>query len=419
MPRGKHKVLVIDEWVPFPLNIGKKIRTFNLLKNLAKKYSIDIICFADLSKETESITYLNSLGITVIPIEDKRIRHGSLRFFLDLFLNHFSNLPFSVAYHYRRPFFSRMIRELNRTNYDLIHFEWTQMSKYLCNFNSNIPVVISAHNVEAMLLYSLYRSAPSILRKFVNYLQMKKMTRFEKWAYNKADYVTAVSEKDAAIISDDYGQKNVVVISNGVDLDYFRNKNPETQNNTLLFFGAMDYYPNIQAVCYFVEEIAPILIRKLPNFNFSVVGRNPDKKLFDLAQKLHYFSITGTVEDIRPYYKKAAIFVVPLKAGGGTRLKIIEAMAMEMPVISTTIGAESLQYEDGVNIIIANTPKQFSDEIIRLTKNPQLRMKMGKVARRLVEKYYGWEQITAVQDQLWNQLINHEKNRKANGIDYY
>lgn len=405
------RVLVIDEWLPLPLNIGKKIRTMNLLKQLAKRYSIDIICFADNQKEKDYIYELKKLGINVIPIQDKRPKRNSLMFFLSLFFNQFSSFPFSVSYNYDQDFQCKLAEIIKKYRYDLLHFEWTQVASYLRKLQTNLPVVISAHNIESMIWERYSRNARNIVAKLFYFLQMKKMYKFEKWAYNKADFVTAVSEADAKIIKEEYGQKKVLLVSNGVDIHYFKNNNSNIRNNEILFFGAMDYKPNIDAVIFFLENVMPLLVNKLTNVRFLVVGRNPAKRLKNIEKNHSYVEVVGTVDDMRPFYKKDSIFVVPLKSGGGTRLKILEAMAMEMPIVSTRIGAESLHYENGVNIMIADTPEQFCNKIYELYEKPQLKEKLGRAARDLVENQYCWEKIAIIQNNLWRTMI---KNNKAN-----
>lgn len=408
MLNKKHRVLIIDEWIPLPANIGKKIRTINLLKRLSEKYTIDLICFADAIKEKDFINEMFELGINIIPVQVKRPKRGSFRFFFDIFLNQFSPLPFSVAYHYRKPFLLKLKEIVEDGNYKLLHFEWTQMAVYLKRLKVVQPIVVSAHNIEATLWRRYVENHKSILKKLFYYLQMKKTQWFEKWAYNRADCVTAVSENDAQTIKEIYGQNHVLVVSNGVDIDYFRSRNFESGDNNLIFVGAMDYWANIDAIDFFIKDVIPILINKLPNLRLTVVGRTPKKRLLDLAKTVNYLEVTGCVEDVRQYYKKGFIFVVPLRCGAGTRLKILEAMAMEMPIVSTRIGAESLKCEDGVNIMIADTPEQFCEKIEELCKNPELKMQLGEAGRIIVEKYYGWKQIAKKQDELWSSLITNQ-----------
>lgn len=409
MLNKKHKILVIDEWIPLPANIGKKIRTINLLKELSKEYTIDLICFADAIREKDFIKEMSGFGINVIPVKIKRSKRGSLGYFFDLFLNQFSFLPFSVAYHYKKPFLLKLNEVIGNGNYKLLHFEWTQMSIYLKRLKIIQPIVVSAHNIEATLWLRYVKNHRNILKKLFYYLQMKKTQRFEKWAYNRVNCVTAVSENDAQAIREIYGQKNVIVVSNGVDLDNFKNSNTEIADNSLIYAGAMDYWANIDAVDFFIKDVIPILINKLPSLRFVVVGRNPKQRLLDLQRSLKYLEVTGTVEDVRPYYKKSSIFVVPLRCGAGTRLKILEAMAMEMPVVSTRIGAESLHYENEVNIMIADTPEQFCNKIVELSKSLHLKELLGIEGRKLVEKYYDWKQIAAKQGDLWYSLITIKK----------
>lgn len=403
--KRKYRVLVIDEWIPFPANIGKKIRTYNLLKLLSKTYSIDFLCFADFEKENKYICNLKNIDINVISVKDQRTRRSSVKYYFDILINLISCLPFSVSYNYRNDFLQIFKEVIKKTNYDLIHFEWTQMAIYLKHVKISQPVVISAHNVEAMIWNRYSANSKNIIEKVFYYLQMKKMSRYEIWAYNSAKYITSVSESDSDIIKKNYGQKNIVVVPNGVDTDYYKNTNLQSFTNRILFFGAMDYKANIDAVNFFLYDVIPLLLDKMPDLEFYIVGRNPPNKLVDLAKTLSYLKVIGTVEDMRPYYYKNSIFVVPLRLGAGTRLKILEAMAMEVAVVSTTIGAESLKCEDGINILIADTPENIRDKIIELRNNPQFQTDIEQAGRKLVEKHYAWKQIAEIQNDLWHSLI--------------
>ena len=233
------------------------------------------------------------------------------------------------------------------------------------------------------------------------------MSRAERLYAQRADHVLTVSESDRDFFSRLVDPKKVSVVPTGVDVDYFRPSTGEEQGG-LVFTGAMDWMPNEDGVFYFVREILPNIRRDVPEVTLSVVGREPSARLKALAEGECGVRVTGRVEDIRPYVHEASVYVVPLRIGGGTRLKIFEAMAMGKAVVSTSIGAEGLPVRHGTNIILADDPKAFAREVVMLLRDPIARAALGRAARELVAQKHSWRAVTAEFEAVLTRL-----NRKA------
>ncbi len=210
----------------------------------------------------------------------------------------------------------------------------------------------------------------------------------------------AVSEQDRENFCFLYGLDNIVTIPTGVDIEHFSPQDISTKPTSLVFVGSMDWLPNEDAVLYFASDILPILKKELSGIHLTVVGRNPSprlKKRLNLVPEIH---LTGWVDDVRPYIAKASIYIIPIRIGGGTRMKIYEAMAMGKAIISTSIGAEGLAVKDEENILLEDNPFEFSKKIIMLGKNQKMRAKLGEKASTFVRQHCSWQQVGKVFEEI-------------------
>jgi glycosyltransferase involved in cell wall biosynthesis len=232
-------------------------------------------------------------------------------------------------------------------------------------------------------------------------MQAAKMEVFERNAFSQADVVTAVSEKDE-LRAQEWGANSTGVVSNGVDTEAITPcpSGSDVTAKELLFLGSLDWFPNKDAIRYFVEDIFP-LVRKLDKeILLNIVGRRPDQALRKIAASTEGVTLTGEVDDVVPFLRKAAAVVVPLRIGGGTRIKIIEAMSAGKVVVSTSIGAEGLDVEDGTHILIADTPETFAAAIVKALGG-SVSERISANARRLVEKKYGWKRQAENLERYW------------------
>jgi len=208
-----------------------------------------------------------------------------------------------------------------------------------------------------------------------------------------ADRVLTVSEKDRDAFTAFLDVDQLTVINTGVDVDYFQPTSVKETPNSLVFTGSMDWLPNEDAIFYFVESVLPLIQKQVPEVTLEVVGRSPSRKLQAMAEAAPCIRLTGWVEDIRPFVARGSVCIVPLRIGGGTRLKIFEAMAMSKAVVSTTVGAEGLPVRSGDNILLADTPDDFARSVISLLRDPRRRQQLGTAARDLVQDNYSWPKV--------------------------
>jgi glycosyltransferase involved in cell wall biosynthesis len=261
------------------------------------------------------------------------------------------------------------------------------------NFPDLENCVLFQHNVETAIWRRHAEHAADPLRRAYLRLQEKRMFAYERRVCRSVAGVLAVSEEDAAAMRSMFGIDHVMAIPTGVDIEYFAPAPSSAPAADLTFIGSMDWLPNIDGMKYFVNEVLPLLRQRRPNCSLAIVGRDPDPEIVALARRDPLVRVTGTVADIRPHLWNAAVSIVPLRIGGGTRLKIYESMAARVPVVSTEVGAEGLQVRHGENIRLAATAEQFASECLDLLDNETERRRQSEAAFRLVDAHFSWDRV--------------------------
>jgi glycosyltransferase involved in cell wall biosynthesis len=258
---------------------------------------------------------------------------------------------------------------------------------------ASVPVVLFEHNVEHLIWKRLGDLETRPWLKALLAVEWRKMRRYEARACAAARMTAAVSEQDAALLRRLAPGARVEPIPTGVDVDHFRPNGWREAPSNVVFCGSMDWYPNEDAVLHFMDAVLPLVRREVPEASLTVVGRSPSGRLQHAAAAAGVH-VTGTVGDVRPYVAAGAVFVVPLRAGGGTRLKIFEALAMSRAVVSTTVGAEGLPLVPGEHFLQADDPRDFARAVVSVLRDPGRRQALGAAGRRLVQERYSWPQVT-------------------------
>jgi polysaccharide biosynthesis protein PslH len=305
----------------------------------------------------------------------------------------FSPDPYAIR-KYCQPRVARELRQLVESgSYDVIVCDFL-VAAGVIPWDAPCPKVLFTHNVEATIWKRHYEVARNPLWKLLSWREWRAMEHAENQYLKEADLVLAVSQADSDVFAELVPPEKLVVISTGVDIDYFAPQKSVEQSDTLVFTGSMDWLPNEDGIFYFVREILPRISQQVPGVKLTVVGRKPSRRLESLAGEYsNQVQLTGWVDDVRPYLAKSAVSIVPLRVGSGTRLKIFEAMSMNKAVVSTTIGAEGLPVTHGNEIFLADTPEDFAEFSVRLLRDPALRRQIGNAARGLVETKYSWASV--------------------------
>lgn len=398
------KILILEKKPLYPLDAGGQIRSAKMFEELSKEHEITIVCNVEHPKDDNYLREMDKCCSHLYTIPWKETKRFSGRFYCELFINLFSRYPFTVNKDYC-PKLKRLFEKvLADGEFDLIICDFLQSSRNVLGVK-NIPKLLFQHNVESMIAKRHFKEEENIVAKCYWYIQWKKMDWYERKMCQWFDHVIAVSENDKESFKKCFSARAVSVIPTGVDIEYFCPQEIKIEPNTLVFVGGMDWLPNVDGVMYFVENILPLVQREIPDVQLYVVGRNPVAKIQMLDKLNPAVTITGTVEDVRPYVAKSSMAIVPLRIGGGTRLKIYEFMAMAKPVVSTTIGAEGLTVTHGEDILLADTPDRFAREVITLLNNSKLREDIGKAGEEMVNKYYSWDKIAKCFEKICEKLL--------------
>jgi polysaccharide biosynthesis protein PslH len=382
------KILWVKAGGLVPADTGGKIRSYHILRELARKHEVTFFTFYAAHPD-DAHPQLERLFRHVVccPLRlpaPKSFGEGAL------YARHlFSSRPYSIA-KYCQPQVARELRELLQTEaYDVIVCDFI-FAGGVIPWKIQRPKVLFTHNVEAMIWQRHYQVARNPVWKAVCWREHYAIARAERVYLEQADHVVTVSEIDRDFFTRFIDESKITVIPTGVDLEHFRPSPGQEKPNLLVFTGSMDWLPNEDGVFYFVEEILPRIRCDIPETTVWIVGRRPSLRLETLAAKSQGLRVTGWVEDIRPYVRDASVYIVPLRVGSGTRLKIFEAMAMGKAVVSTSIGAEGLPVQDGKNIILADEPEEFARAVVTLLNDSVARGELGRAARQLVEREYSW-----------------------------
>ena len=385
-----------------PLDTGGKIRSYHILKELASRHEITFFTFYDAHGD-DIHRDLERLFARVVLVPLSLPAPRSRQECAEYARNFFTTRPYNMAKYCRPAVANKLLELLQKQRYDVIVCDFV-IAAGVVPWEFPVPKVLFTHNVEAMIWRRHLEVARNPGLKAVAWREYRTMARAERIYVTRADHVLAVSENDRDFFARLVESRKISVIPTGVDTEYFQPSASEERPGLLVFVGSMDWLPNEDAVFYFAEQILPRVRRNIPQVNLLIVGRRPSRRLQALAAKSDALQITGQVADIRPYVQGASVCVVPLRVGGGTRLKIFEAMAMGKAIVSTSIGAEGLPVKHGENIILADDPEEFARGVVDLLRNPVVRHRLGEAARQLVERNYSWSAVSADFDTVLSRV---------------
>ena len=375
-----------------PVDKGGRIRTYQMLRALSRSHRVTYLTLDDGGAAADAEERAAEYSRDVIRVPFAPPARGTLFFYADLARNLLSSLPYAIA-KYRSAAFAHEVRRL-AGSVDVVVCDFLSPAVNLAG-PLGVPSVLFQHNVEAEIWRRHADVASGFVARAYFRQQWRRMVRFEADACRRFDQVVAVSDQDAAHIRTAYRVEHVTAIPTGVDLDYFHaDGSPPPGSSELVFTGSMDWMPNEDAVLWFAEAILPRIHARRPDASLTIVGRNPTPRVIALARRHAAVRVTGTVPDVRPFLRRGAALVVPLRIGGGTRLKIYEAMAMGVPVISTSIGAEGLPLVPGEHFLRADTPEGLADACVGALEDPAGARAMGHQGAQYVHRSFGWDRVS-------------------------
>lgn len=385
------KILWVKAGGLVPPDTGGKIRSYNILRELVREHSVTFFSFY-AAHQNDSHANLKQIFDRVVSVPLSLPMPKSRAEMLDYGIRLLSSQPYFITKYCRAEVRRRLRSLLQAETYDVIVCDFVSPAGVI-PWDSGIPKVLFTHNVEAVIWQRHYEVATNPLWKAISWWEWRKTAAAEQRYLRLADKVLAVSEIDRDTFATFLDTRKITVIPTGVDVDYFQPLPIEEIPDSLVFTGSMDWLPNEDAIFYFVEAILPLIKQQRPSISLEVVGRNPSRKLQGLVGTEKSVHLTGWVEDIRPFLARGSVCIVPLRIGGGTRLKIFEAMAMGKAVVSTAVGAEGLPVQTGQNILLADTPDDFAASVVSLLRDTSQRRRLRTAARRLVLENYSWRKV--------------------------
>ena len=388
------RILWLKSDLLLPLDKGGKLRTWHLMRHLAQRHEITYLAFREPDQPAADVEGMTEVAARVETVTRREPAKGTLRFYLDAALHLVDPLPYAVGKYRSAEYRRRLDALLADGNFDLIVcdflFPAVNLPKRL-----PCPAVMFTHNVESEIWRRHAETRSGLIGRLLYGAQHRRMLRYERRELARFDGILAVSDADRETFARLYPgaiSQPVHVVPTGVDTDYFEPAPSDATSRAMVFTGSMDWLPNEDAMLYFCREVMPAIRAELPDASLAIVGRTPTPAVKRLAEE-RGVTVTGRVDDVRPHMKDAAVYVVPLRIGGGTRLKIFEAMAMGKAVVSTTIGAEGLPVTDGEHVRLADDPAAFARAVVHLMRDLNDRRRIEAAARALVVARYDWSAV--------------------------
>ncbi len=391
---SKTTILILSPFLPYPPKDGGKLKMYNMIKALSPDYDIILLSFLEHQDENRFIGHLELFCKDVFTV----LRKPS-----PLSGREEAVMPEVVKAFYSVEFKEKLEFIVRNYKIDILQVEYTFMSHYVCNIN-NIPKILVEHDTSLFSLFGCYEK-PLNGGCFIRFNDWLKKVRFHKMVYQWFDKIIVFSHEEAENVKKLAHKADTTVIPIGLDLPAYGVLPAREKHSDLIFVGYFGHYPNIDGLFYFCDKIFPLIQRELPEVSLYVIGSGMPDEIKELSERKN-MHIIGEVGDIRYYMASAKVFIAPLRLGGGIRVKILEAMAMGLPAVSTSIAAKGIRLKNGRGIIIEDIPKKFARAVIRLLKDTALCKELGNNTRMAIEQYYDLNKITDLFKITYNSVIN-------------
>jgi polysaccharide biosynthesis protein PslH len=376
-------ILIVCAQFPYPPRSGFAMRVNHLTRQLARRHNVTLLSYAWEHEEEGVAAVSEEISVRAVRREPMSVREKRTAQAVSML----SSRP----YYCREVYSEAMQRAINELCADGA-FDFVQLeSSFLCAFEfpPGTRLVIDEHNIESEVFRRMCEGERSIPRRLFNRVEHGRFQRFEQDHWKRAAGCIVTSDRELPVFSARAPHTPVTVVPNGVDLDYFSPSNAPVEPDTVIFNGILTYRPNVDAALYLVDEVWPRVTSQRPAARLSIVGRSPAEEVERLRRP--GVEVTGEVPDIRPHLAKAAVVAAPVRIGGGTRLKIVEGLAMGKAMVSTSLGCEGIPVSDRAQLMIADEPEAFAARIVELFDRPDLGAELGRAGRELVEREYSWE----------------------------
>ncbi len=391
----------------WPATVGGRLRSLHTLSALAREHQVTVLTTHGPNDDPAGLRRELSHCERVVSLPHTLPKRGGARWAAALARSWFSSMPLDL-WKCRVPALEQEVTRLlgdTSAPFDLCVADFLVATPNV-PLGTAVPVLHFSHNVEHRLWQRLCGTETRFWPRALLEVEWRKMRRCEAQVCKDVRLTVAVSEVDRDVLTALAPSAHIRTVATGVDTTYFQPDSAPQKRNALVFTGAMDWFPNEDGILDFIDTTLPLIQREIPDATLTIIGRNPSKRL--LERDGHSgVAVTGTVDDVRPHVAQGTVYVVPLRIGGGTRLKILEALAMGKALVSTTIGAEGLPLVDGEHFIAADSPAQIAHAVVSLLRDPARRVALGHAGRALVEKRHSWQRVAQDFEQLCQEAIGH------------
>jgi polysaccharide biosynthesis protein PslH len=401
LPGGERmKILLLTQVVPYPPDSGPKIKTYHVLRWLAQHHAVTLVSFVRSAAELAAANELRRFchAVHTVPLQRSRLRDA-----VSLARCVADPRPFVIARDESRPM-RLLLRELIAgQRFDLVHADQINVAQFALALNG-LPVVLDLHNAVWTIVDRLAQSARG-LKRWLLLRERDRLRRYEGWACRQAAAVLAVSEADRIALQAVAGTIPIDSVPIAIDVAAQPPLVRSANANAALSVATMFWPPNVDGVCWFGREVYPHIQRQQPDAPFYIVGAKPARAVRELAARQQGVIVTGYVPDLTPYQRQTAAFVVPLRSGSGMRVKILEAFARGLPVVSTTIGYEGIDALPDEHLLVADEPLAFADAVLALLRDRRLGQRLAASARELVEQRYDWRAVCPALEATYARAI--------------
>ncbi len=399
-----YRILLLTPQLPYPPEQGTSLRNFHILRGLAAGHQVSLLSFheADRPAEPAELGPLSALCEQIVTVPAPR--RGGRRRFWQLVATRQPDMAHRLA---DSVFQQRLGQLLQTLVFDIVQVEGIEMARYIPTVRAASPgsrILFDDHNAEAELQWRAFRTDLGDYSRWpgatYSWIQARRLRRFEAWAYQAADWVTAVSMRDAAQL-EELSRRPVVAVPNCIDLaDYRPYPGLRPWDYDLVLSGKMDYRPNVDAVLWFGQRIWPLIKQNRPEVSWAIVGQKPHSRLRPVRE-MPGVTVTGRVEQVQPYLFGAKVYILPFRIGSGTRLKLLEAMATGRAIVSTPLGAEGYPVVHDEHLLLASNPADFALQVTYLLSRPAERRRLGEAARKLAQDY-DWRRVVNQFERLYS-----------------
>jgi glycosyltransferase involved in cell wall biosynthesis len=405
------RILFLSQLIPHPPDTGAKIRSLHTLRYLAQNHHVTLLAFTRLDDPLVAVEHLQGIceDVQVVPIQRRRLRDIQ---------SMATSLLGRKSFVIERDFFPEMVQKVDQLMaaeaFDAVHADQLWMAQYAIRAISQkagVKLVLDEHNACFQIFQRLAESERNPLKRLIYNREARVLHQYETWACSQFDRVVTVTQEDRAILSGMGSKASTkkwddvfTTIPICVDTQEVQPVNPIMDSYNVFYLGTMFYLPNITGVLWFVQQVWPRVLDRVPQATLTIAGKNPPAKIQALSTSNDMgttIQITGYVPDPLPYLERAAVFIVPLLAGGGMRVKIIDAWRWGLPIVSTSTGAEGIDYRDGENILIADDPGAFASAVVRVLCDPELALRLRENGRSWVEQHYDWRRVYPAWDAIY------------------